>query len=696
MSSILETDIQFLPGVGPRRGEALQKVGVSTFRDLIHYYPRRYLDRSTVTAMADIGQSDGPITVVGKITSVKNIPRRPPRFELRVVDEDGQSVRCVWFRGAAWVSRVFKVGELIAFHGTPQYYRDGYSFPHPDFDKLDADGPSLDTGRIIALYPGGTGLSKVGLTSRSFRKIIFGLFKQHGLEIQEALPDDFRIRYGLIAGNVARRAIHFPKSQDELEKARFRLKFEEFFFLQLLLAETRQTRQEVPTSVRLKGRGGKLKLFLEQLPFALTVAQQRAIDEILADTGDGHQMNRLVQGDVGSGKTVVAIAAMMHALDNGYQSAFMAPTEILAEQHFGSLTGYLDELGVQTRLLVGGQRKALRKEILADVANGTAHVVVGTHALIQEGVAFRRLGLSIIDEQHRFGVLQRATMFDKGDAPHVLLMTATPIPRSLAMTVFGDLDVTVIDEMPAGRKPIRTVLKEESDRASVYDFLREQIATGRQIYVVYPLVEESDKLALKDAESGFATLTAAFPDLTVDLIHGRMPWQQKEEVMSRFKGGDSQILVSTTVIEVGVDVPNAAVMVIEHAERFGLSQLHQLRGRVGRGPDQSYCILMADYPRTDVARQRLETMVETTDGFRISETDLQLRGAGDFFGTRQSGLPEFKIADVVNDAAILRLAREAAFSLVDVDPHLRDPEHAELREAYERSASGKIEMAGVG
>ncbi|MDX1489273.1 MAG: ATP-dependent DNA helicase RecG, partial [Acidiferrobacterales bacterium] len=396
------------------------------------------------------------------------------------------------------------------------------------------------------------------------------------------------------------------------------------------------------------------------------------------------QMNRLVQGDVGSGKTVVAVAAMMHAIDNGFQGAFMAPTEILAEQHYANLQQYLEPLGLETRLLIGGQRKALREEILADIAEGRAHVVVGTHAVIQEGVEFANLGMAVVDEQHRFGVMQRANLFSKGENPHMLLMTATPIPRSLAMTLYGDLDVSLMNERPAGRKPIETMLRSEKRRGEVYQFLRERLREGGQAYVVYPLVEESEKLDLKDAETGFERLTEEFRPYKVDLIHGRMFAYEKDEAMERFKSGETDILVATTVIEVGVDVPNASVMLIEHAERFGLSQLHQLRGRIGRGAAQSYCFLMADYKRSAEAEQRLEAMVATDDGFQISEMDLKLRGAGDFFGTRQSGLPDLKIADITEDAELLVQAREAAFALLRRDPHLRADEHQAIRDYYER------------
>lgn len=679
---VFQESLQFLKGVGPKKYEVLEKAGVTNYRDLLQYFPRRYLDRSTVTPISEIKKDSGPVTVVGRVVRAGMVPMRGrSRFELVVQDDSLGKLKCVWFNKAGWIAKIFKANERVAFHGKPQQFGRQFSLTHPDFDKLDSDGASLDTGRIIPLYPGGAAFDKVGLNSRSLRKVVYGLFKEHGLRIPETLPPWMIEQHDLMEGRVALRSAHFPKSQQELGKARERLKFEELLFIQLMLGVTRQIKQEVAGSVFDK-EGDYLKRFLEEvLPFEFTNAQKKALNDVIADTKSGNQMNRLVQGDVGSGKTVVAVAAMLHALDNGYQSAFMAPTEILAEQHYNNLKDYLEPLGVEVRLLIGGQRKAVRTEILEDLASGTAQVAVGTHAVIQDAVAFQNLGMTIVDEQHRFGVMQRAEMLKKGNNPHMLLMTATPIPRSLAMTLYGDLDVTIMDELPAGRKPIETWLRTEKRREEVYDFIKKQLREGRQCYVVYPLVEESEKLDLKDAESGYENLVEQFRPYKVDLVHGRLFPYEKEEAMDRFKKGETDILVATTVIEVGVDVPNATVMVIEHAERFGLSQLHQLRGRVGRGGKQSYCILMADHKRTTEAEERLTTMVSTTDGFKISEADLKLRGAGDFFGTRQSGLPDLKIADITVDVELLTKAREAAFELLRRDPQMRAPEH-ELTRAY--------------
>ncbi len=679
-----------LAGVGARRAEALAKVGIAAPLDLLHYYPRRYLDRSTITPIRALSEEMPSATVVGEVRVcgvVQAGPRR--RFELIVEDESGGKLKCVWFQGVAWIGKSFALGERVAFHGKPQRFGRQFSMTHPDFDKLDEDSAGFETGRIIPLYPGGAALERVGLTSRQFRRIIYGFFRTHGPAMRDAFPEWICARDALLEGRTALRAIHFPKSTAELSRARERLKYEELFYLQLMLGITRQTRQQAAGPAFGAPGARYHRLLGEVLPFELTRAQKAALTDIILDAQRGVQMNRLVQGDVGSGKTAVALAAMAFAIDSGYQAAFMAPTEILAEQHYANLKRYLDPLGIETRLLQGGQSKALRQEVLADLAEGRAHVAVGTHALIQEGVAFQRLGLAVVDEQHRFGVMQRAEMFRKGENPHMLLMTATPIPRSLAMTLYGDLDVTTIRELPGGRKPIKTFIRSEKRREEVYAFLREHLREGRQCYVVYPLVEESEKLDLKDAESGFAHLQEVFRPYRVEMVHGRMLPYEKEEAMARFKQGEADILVATTVIEVGVDVPNATIMLIEHAERFGLSQLHQLRGRVGRGGEQSYCILMPGYKRSAEAEERLAVMATTNDGFEISEFDLKLRGAGEFFGTRQSGLPDLKIADITQDQEILARARATAFALLERDPNLRAPEHAAIREHYLRRYAPK-------
>lgn len=695
----LDTEIRYLPGMGPKRAQVLARKGVRTFWDLLHYYPRRYLDRSTIVPIRKIREGMEGITVVGTVRARDTVTGRGGKKRLEVVIQDtsGGHLKGVWFRGVPWIKKAFKKGDRVAFHGSPEKYGRSFSIAHPDFDKLNDDRAALDTGRIVALYPGSEAMSKVGLSNRQIRKCIYDLFKEHGETIPEVFPGWLLEKFDLLDGRVALRAVHFPRSRDELEAARRRLKFEEFFTIQLMLAFMRQDARTDELGLTFESTGPLLDRFVDEiLPFTLTKAQERAVVDIIEDTTSGYRMNRLLQGDVGSGKTVVAVAAMLLALDNGYQAAFMAPTEILAEQHHASLREYLEPLGLETRLLVGGQRKSTRDEILEELSTGASDVVVGTHAIIQDKVAFDRLGMAIVDEQHRFGVAQRAEMFEKGEQPHTLLMTATPIPRSLAMTMYGDLDVSIMDEKPAFQKPIDTHVCTEKQRDRVYNFIRKRAEAGQQAYVVYPLVEESEKLDLQDAERGYQQLQDTFPSLNIGLVHGQLSSDVKEREMRRFKEGATDILVATTVIEVGVDVPDATIMLIEHAERFGLSQLHQLRGRVGRGPEKSHCILMAGYPRTDEAEERLQAMASTNDGFEISETDLELRGAGEFFGTRQSGMPDLQIADVIEDGDILEEAREGAFELMNRDPGLQSDEHAELRQFFDRTAPEQAEFARIG
>ncbi|MBT8399390.1 MAG: ATP-dependent DNA helicase RecG [Rhodothermia bacterium] len=696
--SFLSESIQYLKGIGPHRAEVLSEAGVTCVRDLLQYFPRRYLDRSSVVAVRDLTENGEPVTVVGTVRSTGTVPsRRRRRFEMIVEDPFGGRIKCVWFQQVGWISKVFEAGDRVAIHGRPQVYGRLFSFSHPDFDKLDEENPSLDTGRIIALYRGSASLQRAGITSRSLRRIIYRLFKESGTSIPETLPEWVREKHDLIAGRVALRAAHFPKSRDELDDAVRRLKFEELFFVQLMLCLMRQNHQETAGASFDRGERLTAQFLGDVLPFELTTGQRQALKDIDSDTTSGRQMNRLVQGDVGSGKTVVAIAALLRAIDSGFQGAFMAPTEILAEQHYANLIRYLHPLGIRVDILLGRQTKKERDAALRRIKSGTTKVVVGTHALIQETVEFKDLGLAVIDEQHRFGVMQRAQMFSKGQNPHMLLMTATPIPRSLAMTLYGDLDVSIIRDMPPGRTPIETRLFFDNRRDDMYRFVASEIEAGRQAYVVYPLVEESEKLDLKDAQSGYESLKRIFPDARVDLVHGRMKGEEKDAAMRRFKSGATDILVSTTVIEVGVDVPNATVMVVEHAERFGLSQLHQLRGRVGRGASQSYCLLMADYKRSAESRERLSALVRTNDGFEISEIDLRIRGAGDFFGTRQSGLPDLRIADLTTDTEILAEAREAASALLKQDPFLGQNQHRAVRDYFERFyARSGMKLARVG
>lgn len=718
--------LQYVKGVGPKRAAVLADIGCTSVEDLLHYYPRGYFDRSHIVKIVDLAfyaQKREPVTIIAEV--FRQEARRARRtnkmiFFLTVKDESGY-LTCVWFEGYQWYKDAFEVGELLALSAVPTFDYEGRpQFVHPQFDRLkrvDEDEPDwgklFNTGGIIPKYSSGAALERVGLDSRGFRRIIRSALTTYGAALREILPPELCARLSLLPRAEAVRAIHFPNSAEELENARRRLKFEELFFLQLLFAFRRATTQKEQKIHSYREEPRLPRQLVEILPFQLTHAQKRVLREIVDDLKSIHPMNRLLQGDVGSGKTIVALLTALLAIDSGLQVAFMAPTEILAEQHYRTLVGYLEKLPVEVRLLIGGQRKKERQRLLTEIQNGTAQLVVGTHALVEENVLFHRLGLVIIDEQHRFGVAHRAALRAKGITPDVLVMTATPIPRTLAMALYGDLDVSVIDELPAHRKTIRTALRTEHDKPKVYNFLREEIQRGRQAYIVFPLIEESEKVDLKAATKEYEHLqTKIFPEFRLGLLHGKMKTSEKDEVMHKFKSGEYHILVATTVIEVGIDVPNATVMMIENAERFGLSQLHQLRGRVGRGAEQSYCILIADYEwyekhrkgkdavevwaEKEKARKRLETMVATTDGFKIAEVDLELRGPGEIFGTRQSGLPDLQIANLVQDAPLLELARKEAFALVESDPHLRHPDHTVIRQYFETKYKAVIELGKIG
>ncbi len=670
----------------------LEEIGIATCRDLLHFYPRRYLDHTTVSKVVELRNDGEATTVVGTIVVAGEVQgARRPRYEAIMVDEWNGRMKLLWFQGLTWIKRAFAPGDRVAFHGKVQLFRGEWSMTHPEFDKLDEEGPQLSTMRILALYPGGAKFQAVGLTSKTFRRIIHHLIKTRGWDIPQVLPPWIVSGFDLMDGRVALRAIHFPKSQPELDKARERLKFEELFFLQLLLRRI-QAKRQLRQGIRLHSGGPKLSQFLrDSLPFTLTNDQARALQDIVRDVAEGRQMHRLLQGDVGSGKTVLAMAALLMAVDSGYQGAFMAPTEVLVEQQYSSLKKYLGPIGVEVRLLAGRQRKKEREQILDELASGAAHIVVGTHAVIQDKVKFNRLAMAVIDEQHRFGVRQRGSLLAKGRNPHTLLMTATPIPRSLALTRYGDLDISLIKELPAGRKPIHTRLLSEKRRGEMVKLVRDELAKGHQVYVVYPQVEESEKTDLKDAERGFMEWKSQCADYAVGLVHGRMLSDAKEEVMLRFKAGELHVLVATTVIEVGVDTPNATVIVIEHSERFGLSQLHQMRGRVGRGQAQSYCVFMADYRQSTEARERLRVLLETTDGFKISDEDLRIRGHGEFFGTRQSGLPDLRIADIVDDTPIIENANKAVKQLAVRDPLFAAEEHKAMRHYFETFFVAQLE-----
>ncbi|MDZ7269200.1 MAG: ATP-dependent DNA helicase RecG [candidate division KSB1 bacterium] len=674
------TPVRYLRGLGETRSRELEKIGIKTIADLLFYLPRRYLDRSTILQCRDLREGVAA-TVVGKVMSGQILyGGRRPRFELTLADGTG-FMKCVWFNRANLWPKIFSRGENVAFHGKVTFF-DGYAMIHPDFDKLGEEGEArfLHTGKIIPLYRSSEALGRVGLDSRGFRRLLRVAVDDFAHTLVDPLPAELRSRHRLLPLAEAVVQIHFPESEQALAAGRHRLKFDELFFLELYLACRKAALTTAQPGISFTAVGERTRQLVEKLPFQLTEAQRRVLREIRADMKAPRPMHRLLQGDVGSGKTVVALLAMLMAVENGYQAALMAPTEILAEQHYLTSHHLLEQLGVNVVLLVGGRKKSERERILEMIAGGEAAIVIGTHALIQGGVQFHRLGLVVVDEQHRFGVLQRAALREKGEQPDVLVMTATPIPRSLAMTLYGDLEVSIIDQLPAGRRPVRTAWRSSRKRQQIYEFVRREVLNDSQAYVVFPLVEETEKSDLAAARESYEALRQGiFRDLHPALLHGRMKAAEKEAVMAAFKTGVHKVLVATTVIEVGVDVPNATVMVIEHAERFGLSQLHQLRGRVGRGPRQSYCILIADEPVNEETRKRLQTLVDTTDGFRIAEADLEMRGPGEFFGTRQHGLPGLKIANPITDGRLLVAAREEAFALAKQDPQLQRPEHGALR-----------------
>ncbi|AAM72800.1 MAG TPA: DNA helicase RecG [Chlorobaculum sp.] len=698
--------LQVIKGVGPKRAVILAEAGIRSIADLYDCFPRRYLDRTTIKKIGALRDGE-TVTVVGSVTGTRfeGGGRGGSRFKAQITDGSGV-LELTWFRGVHYFSKTIRSGELVAAHGRVTFFGRTPGMQHPDFDKLGGDDESGDgqrddelykTGAIIPIYPTTEAMKQAGLNSAALRRIVHRAFREHPLRITEYLSPEIIAANNLMPIGEAYRQLHFPDSAEQLERARYRMKWSELFFAQLFFALRRTEERRHLTSVRFERSGEKTASLHERLPFTMTSAQKQAVREIYHDLKSGRQMNRLLQGDVGSGKTLVAQFAMTLAVDNGLQAAFMAPTEILAFQHYAGLKNSLEPLGIRVALLTGRQKKKEREEKLARLERGEIDIAVGTHAIIEAGVQFRRLGLVIIDEQHRFGVLQRKALQEKAENPHVLLMTATPIPRTLTMGIYGDLDVSIIAEMPAGRKPIQTRLCCEAEKPELYRLLRKQIAEGRQAYIVYPLVEESEKIDLKAATESYEQLRReVFPELRLGLIHGQLPAAEKEAVMAEFRSGRLDILVGTTVIEVGVDVPNATIMVIEHAERFGISQLHQLRGRVGRGEHASSCFLV--YTKlTGDAKDRLQAMAATGDGFRLSEIDLQIRGAGNMLGREQSGAASgLRIADLLTDGDIMRAARAAAFELIRRDETLTHPENALIRDYYMTHFRKRISLADVG
>lgn len=684
MLSHLNQTLRTLPGIGLKREKLLSEVGLHTVGDLLLYVPYRYLDRSAQVGIGQLplGQE---VTAVGRIAALAQVPGKRRRFVLTVEDDTG-TVECTWFGGFQYFQNVYAVGDLVALGGKLSVFGRKLQMTHPDVEVLSGEGDEdrrLHTGRVIPLYHTTAKMKAERLSSRALRRLMYDALTAVGNDIVDPLPKEIRDVRGLMDLEMAIRQVHFPASMADVDAARGRLSFDELFFLQMLLEQMRRAQAQTPGPM-LKSDGPLGRALLAQLPFVLTAAQQRAVNEIGRDLARPVAMHRLLQGDVGSGKTLVALLAMLSAVDAGAQAALMAPTEILAEQHAETLGSLVKPLGLEVALLTGRTRQAARREILSGLAAGEAPLVVGTHALVQPDVGFARLGLAVVDEQHRFGVAQRAVLREKAPGAHLLVMTATPIPRSLALTLYGDLDVTVIDALPPGRRPVRTGWRQGADRNKALDFLRGEVAQGRQGYIVYPLVEASEKSDLKAAVAAFEDLqTGSLAGVRLGLLHGRIKGDEKAATMAAFRRGDIDVLVATTVIEVGVDVPNATVMLVEHAERFGLSQLHQLRGRVGRGPCASYCILIADPPGvlSEESRARLNAMAHTADGFQIAEEDLRIRGPGQIFGTRQAGFPEFRFADLSRDAEVIAQARTEAQALLDRDPDLRgcEPLRRELK-----------------
>lgn len=678
MLDILKQDLQYLPGVGPRRKTLLAKeLGIETYGDLLEYYPYKHVDRSRVYLISELSADMPFVQIKARLLSYETFDMGAHRTRLVAHVRDSSGVAdIVWFSGAKYIMNTYHVGAEYIIFGRPSVFNGRFQFAHPDID--DASKLELSEMGMQPYYITTERMKKAGITSRAIEKMTRSLLDNLKEPLPETLPPFITKPLNLISRDAAFRKIHYPHTADDVTQARYRLKFEELFYVQLNILRYANDRRRKYRGYIFNKVGAVFNEFYHNhLPFPLTGAQKRVIKEIRRDMGSGRQMNRLLQGDVGSGKTLVALMSMLIALDNGYQACIMAPTEILAEQHLDTIRTFLGSMNVRVELLTGIVKGKRRRAVLEGLIDGSVKILVGTHAVIEDTVKFARLGFVVVDEQHRFGVAQRARLWAKSDnPPHVLVMTATPIPRTLAMTIYGDLDVSVIDELPPGRKPVVTLHKYEDQQTSLYQGIRRQIQEGRQAYIVFPLIKESEKIDLKNLEEGYGSLKEAFPEFSISKVHGKMKPAEKEEEMRRFVSGETQILVATTVIEVGVNVPNASVMVILNAERFGLSQLHQLRGRVGRGADQSFCILVSKRKLTEETRKRIDIMCDTNDGFRIAEADLKLRGPGDLEGTQQSGMAfDLKIANIARDGQLVQLAREQAQRIVEDDPVCRKQEY---------------------
>ncbi len=691
IQNLLQTPIEYLKGVGPNRAEVLKKeLNIQSYRDLINFFPNRYIDKTGFYKINQLQQNSSDVQVVGKIIHLRMVDqKRGKRLVADFIDDTGK-MELIWFRGHKWIRENLKINTPYVIFGKTSYYNGLFSMPHPEMELVADYKKNLRTA-MQPVYPSTEMLQKKGITNRVIMKLMQEVMQQTGLKFQESLSPFLITDLKLLSKAEALFNIHFPKNQELLAKAQFRLKFEELFFIQLQLLRKNLLHKQKIKGFSFEQIGEHFNDFYKNhLPFELTGAQKRVIKEIRSDMGSGAQMNRLLQGDVGSGKTIVALMSMLIALDNKFQACLMAPTEILAIQHYNGLKELCEKIDISIYLLTGSTKTSKRREIHEKLENGEIHILIGTHALLEDKVKFNNLGLAVIDEQHRFGVAQRAKLWKKNHIPpHVLVMTATPIPRTLAMSLYGDLDISVIDELPPGRKPIKTVHRFDSNRLKVFAFIRDEIKKGRQVYIVYPLIQESEKMDYKDLMDGYESIAREFPDFQISIVHGQMKPADKDYEMDRFVRGETQIMVATTVIEVGVNVPNASVMIIESAERFGLSQLHQLRGRVGRGAEQSFCILMTGHKLSNDSKTRLETMTATNDGFEIAEVDLKLRGPGDLMGTQQSGVLNLKIADIVKDNSILQVARNYASKILKEDPNLSQDQNLHIKNAYARLVKNK-------
>ncbi len=696
----LGTPIEFLKGVGEKRGMVLRKeFGIATFRDMLYYFPYRHIDKSHVYKVCDIVNDGGYILLKGSIRNLQIVGQNRTRRLTAIFQDDTGAIELVWFNGLKWIEDVLKSRHEFVIFGKPSLFNNHWNITHPELIDPNQQQDSPVSLRFQPLYNTSEIAKKKSLDSKAISKLMINLLSSVKEYISETLPLEMVKEFNLLPLRDALINIHYPEDNQKLSQANLRLKFDELFFTQMRLLKLKLINTNKFQGHIFSQVGDNFnKFYKECLPFDLTNAQKRVLREIRADVGSGHQMNRLLQGDVGSGKTVIALFSMLLANDNGFQACMMAPTEILATQHYEKISKQVAPLNLRVEFLSGSTKTSVRKKILFDLQNGDIDILIGTHALIEDPVVFNNIGLVVIDEQHRFGVEQRAKLWRKSTTPpHILVMTATPIPRTLAMTLYGDLDVSIIDELPQGRKPIITRHFYEKDRLKLLGFMKQQIDLGRQIYVVYPLIQESESLDLLDLQAGFNAITQTFPQpmYSVSMVHGKQKNEDKDFTMSRFKKGEIQILLSTTVIEVGIDVPNASVMVIENAERFGLSQLHQLRGRVGRGPEQSYCILMSKYEISSEGRKRLDAMVETNDGFEIANFDLKLRGPGDLQGTRQSGMLDFKIADLAKDEKLVVYTRNLAQQILEKDPDLTLSEHKRIAETLRKQMQKETDWSVI-